>query len=697
MNDALVAVEGVLDVKVSLADRCARVKHKNNVDAKRLVEILNEMHLGASVKEQGGIEDNKSAQYSCTSTGCRTAVQFLIFLPTLYTDLICKDLTYSRFGFLVCISLSYELFYKAILALLRRKANVELMMTIAVAGSALQKDFLNAAMVCVLVAFLDTVSRATLEFVDRRLQNCISVPSTQIALANGTTLDASQLEIGMAFLVRAGEAIPADGHVVKGQAFLDESQVTGEAIPVQKEVNSKVCSGSVVQVGFLEVVADAKVDASFKSRIQDAVRDAKNTTSATQEIVNKFAAWYTPSVIMVAAIVALLQRSLTQFLVIIVAGCPCALLGAAPFVHAATIAALAKRHGFLVKEIPVLESLARMRWLGIDKTGTITTGQFKLLSMQSFSSWRDDDILRWAASVESKDTHPIAQSIVQSYTGCVAEFTATRRLPNVSHFKRQGRCGVMGSVEGHWIGVGNSDFLKEEDIDTDPKIEDVVAEWSQKGTVLFVTVDEDIAAVLLMADALRGDARATVARLQSLGVRPVLLTGDKGPAAHAAATEAGIDEVHFGLLPEEKASILMKASWGSEVGSLTQHLNKRGPVEVGFLGDGLNDCIALANANAGIVMQELGSQATMDAASAVLQAKLGQLPAVIIVARRTQRLVMANITLAMGSNIAVILAAAFVGVPLWLSVLADNAGLLAVLINSLWPLVWRVEPVSDGS
>jgi len=146
--------------------------------------------------------------------------------------------------------------------------------------------------------------------------------------------------------------------------------------------------------------------------------------------------------------------------------------------------------------------------------------------------------------------------------------------------------------------------------------------------------------------------------------------------------------VHFGLLPEEKSALIMEASWaGAEV----RPLNQRGPRDVGFVGDGLNDCIALANAHVGIVMQEVGAQATVDAASAVLQGSLGQIPAAIIVARRTQRLVTANIALALAINVTVIVAAALVGVPLWMGFWADSGGLLAELLNSLWPL-WKVEP-----
>jgi len=695
VHEAFKDLDGILNVKVSLADRTARVEHKSSLDANKLVSVLNEKHLGASLKERAQLSSpDVSTGWQCSAGCLRIVTQLVLFAVGTYCELMGQGRLVSQLLLGSCLVLSYGLFYKAVLAVLRRRANVELMMSLAALGSAMQADLVNAAMVCVLVALLEAVTEATLSFVDKRLRSCITVPVTMVALADGRMIEASDLKKGMTYLVRVGDAIPTDGSVVKGQALVDESRLTGEAVPVSKDVGSKVRSGAVLQAGFLEVVADGAVEASFQNRIQDAVREAKNTESHTQEVVAKFAVWYTPAIILVAVAVAVAQKNLTQFLVIIVAGCPCAILGAAPFAHAAAIAVLAKRHNLLVKETSALESLARLNWLGIDKTGTITTGQFAMMNMKCVvSEFKDSDVLKWAASVESKDNHPIARSVVQSFTGCMATFVATQGLPQVTNFTRQGRCGVMGSVDGHWIRVGNADFLSTEDITLDGEALTLHSDWSKMGTVLFVTVDEKIAAVILMVDSLRTDAQATISMLRELGVEPVMLSGDKGPAAHAVAAKVGIDTVHFGLLPEEKSALIMEASWaGAEV----RPLNQRGPRDVGFVGDGLNDCIALANAHVGIVMQEVGTQATVDAASAVLQGSLGQIPAAIIVARRTQRLVTANIALALAINVTVIVAAALVGVPLWLGILADSGGLLAVLLNSLWPLCWKVEPAKGS-
>jgi Cd2+/Zn2+-exporting ATPase len=292
--------------------------------------------------------------------------------------------------------------------------------------------------------------------------------------------------------------------------------------------------------------------------------------------------------------------------------------------------------------------------------------------------------------------------VVESYTGCLVAFAGWDGLPEVREFKREGRCGVQGVIEGHTIGVGNTDYLVAKGIVLDGKAHDVYKQWNSQGTVLFITIDKSIGGLLLLDDQVRGDATGTIAELKSLGVKPVLLTGDKQLAADRVASQAGIEVVRAGLLPDDKAKLLMQASWQSssfadkgdlEMGLLKDY--KLGPNEVGFIGDGLNDCPALASANIGIVIQQVGSQATVDASSAVLQGELGQLPAAIVIARRSQKLVIANICLALSINLGVIIAAATVGISLWVSVLLDNGTLLAVLLNSLWPLCWRVPPVHD--
>lgn len=664
---------------------------------------MNQYHLGASLQECG--ESNVSVQCCRQGNAIRpihAVLQvcfFIVGLVLLESDELQAFEAWANWAYWACIALSFPLFRKAVIVFRTRRVSVEFLMATAMLGSVLSRELREAAMIGALVTSMDMVIWISIKAVESRLSSIIPLQPNTVVLQDGQTIPVSNLKQGMVFIVRAGDGVVADGTVLKGMGTVDESSLTGEPLPVTKQKGSTVFGGCVLQNGFLEVTANAEAEFSFHGKLLSTVQEVKSMKSNADLVVNKFAAWYTPTVFAIALIVALVQNDFAQFLVIVVAGCPCSLLSASPFVQATTLFVLASRHNLLVKETSALESLARLRWLGMDKTGTLTTGCFKVFAVLPVGEFTREQLLQWAAAVESRDTHPLARSIVQSYTGCVDVFRAWDCLPAVTGFRREGRSGVRGIIEGRMIGVGNYDFIKSCDMDLESEASRIYAKWSSQVTVLFVAVDERVAGVLLLDDSLRTDSVNTVAKLKALGIQSVLLTGDCRVAADRAAKKAGIEEVHAALLPEDKASIVFQATWGqstSENLDIEQRcpLNRKcGPVEVGFIGDGLNDCAALAIAHVGIAMHGIGMQATKNAANAVLQDGIGQVYAAIIVARRSQRLIIANIALAVLINVGMIAAAIFVGLPLWLSVLVDNGSLLAVLANSLWPLCWRVQPV----
>ena len=791
IRDMLAPLTTVEDVKISLTDRRVNVEHSDELAPETLVEMFNAKHLGASLQDKALVE----------TVGSSFNVKELVRLGTNSAQiaLFVVLLAFNAFGYQrvatwlgwVCVVLSVALFNEAYLAVRRLTPNVELLMAIAMLGALVQGDVVEAASVGALVTLMDLVKVFALEAVERKLRGSVVTEPLQIDTPGGGKVALSDLKVGDMYVLRVGDVVPADGLVTSGNATLDESRVTGEALPQTKRKGDKVSSGSLVAMGFVQVQAEVPVSASFQARVTDSVAEAKSTLSETEAIVSKFATWYTPTILVLAVALGI-YKGFEQFLVVIVAGCPCALLGAAPFVQGATLSLLAGRHRLLVKRATTLESLARIRAVGLDKTGTLTTGQFELLRMEPVTQLPKETLHRWTAAVEEKDPHPLARSLVASYKGCIGDFVASGdTLPEVTGFKRHGRDGVSATVDGHLVGVGNVAFVqtttgvdlsaheeaatshshdhghaeKQTDHGHDhgdgccdhdhghdhgdgccdhdhghdhgdgccdhdhshaekpashghnhggsapvspqraitgvARARDLAADWDREGTVLFVTVDSQIAAVLLLDDAIKTEAASTVAALADLGVRSVLLTGDRLPAAKRVARAVGISEAntHAGLLPEDKQRHILDLTWqGSESHKGTRDLEAsflpksklRGPIEVGFVGDGLNDCPALASAHVGIVLQEIGSQATVDAASAVLQVDIDQLPAAIVIARRSRLLLITNICLALAMNVLIVLLAATVGLPLWLSVLSDSGSLLVILANSLWPLTWRV-------
>lgn len=333
IREALKPKTDIVDVRVSISDKTVRVKHNDVLSPQALVDILNGIHMGASLHDMGEVgQFTKSWSWRECLNGGTWAIQLLLLSSGLALEFLAMAQVGANIAYLVCVALSWPLFKKAWLALLRRKANVEFLMAAAMIGSMLQGATREAAMVGTIVTIMHGVTWMALQAVDARLNRCIAVPPTMISLQGGRRVPAAELLPGMVFVVRAGETIMADGTITSGEGTVDESQVTGEAMPVSKAVGGIVCGGAILQAGYLEVRADSAVEESFQNQLLDAVREAKHTQSGIELIVEFFAGWYTPSVIIIAAAVALFQQSFTQFLVIIVAGCPCAILGATPFV-----------------------------------------------------------------------------------------------------------------------------------------------------------------------------------------------------------------------------------------------------------------------------------------------------------------------------------------------------------------------------
>ena len=743
----LTNLDDVVDVKISIAERRAAIDHRPTLLPAEIVNVLNSKQLGASLSDsastatvQGTFSLGEILRASASAAqislfGLAVGLHLGHVLPTV--SLMCAWAS---------IILSFPMMRKACAAIQRRSPNVELLMALAAGGSLLLGDVIEAASVGAIVSLMDAVKMFAIERFERQLRGATTTgKEATVDIKGGGSLAVSAIAKGTVYIARAGDALPADGMITGGRGAVDESRLTGEALPQSKEKGSAVSGGSIVATGYLEVTALAPASESFQARIADAVKDAQSTLSDAEELVGRFARYYTPAVLLIGALLGIAKRSLQESLVVIVAGCPCALLGAAPFAHAAAVAALASRHQLLVKHSTGIEALAHMNYIGLDKTGTLTKGQFQLLDLVVTADGYDRDTLhRWAAAVEARDSHPIARSVVQSYTGCLVDFAGSDALPEVEDFKRHERYGVAGNVDGRYVGVGNADFVAAMGIRWETvgvRAQQVQAKYAAKGgrTLLYVLVDGAVAAMAVLEDTLRPTARATIHRLRSLGVRPLLLTGDKGEPAERVATATGIapEDVHAGLLPNDKQRLVLRLSHtrgergarsdggdgydsgqgasSVESGEVTVKAGvqsrqrqplmadlpsdvtptTRGPTVVGFVGDGLNDCAALASAHVGVVLQQVGSQATVDASSAVLQsADIGQLPAAIILARRTMRLIWFNVILALSMNLGVIVAAATIGLPLWLSVAMDNLGLVVVLANSAWPLFWRVASVT---
>jgi Cu2+-exporting ATPase len=474
-----------------------------------------------------------------------------------------------------------------------------------------------------------------------------------LARTDGTSVDVplAELKVGDRALVKPGEKIPADGNVVEGETAVNEAMLTGESVPEFKKAGAEVIGGSVNGEGSITVEVRKTGRDSYLSQVIDLVRQAQESKSRTQDLSDRAALWLTLVAIGAGALTLLLWLvlsgkgfafALERMVTVMVIACPHALGLAVPLVVAVSTT-ISARNGLLIRNRIAFEEARRIQAVIFDKTGTLTEGRFGVTDRLVFDgSIGEDAVLKLAAAVEARSEHPIAKGIVASLAGI---------LPAVEGFRAIPGKGAQGRVEGREVKVVSPGFLSENGIDLrDPRIERLSA---QGKTVVVVLVDGRPAGALALADVIRPESKAAVARLQAMGITCMMLTGDNRLVAKWVAEELGLDDYFAEVLPQDKARKI-------------QEVQAQGLV-VAMIGDGVNDAPALAQADVGIAIGA-GTDVAVETADIVLvRSDPLDAAAIIGLARATYRKMVQNLAWATGYNA--------VAIPLAAGVL-DRAGIL---------------------
>jgi Cd2+/Zn2+-exporting ATPase len=546
------------------------------------------------------------------------------------------------------------------------------LMSAAIAGALLIGEPFEAATLAFLFSLAELLERFAVDRGRRSIEELVSLTPERAdrLMPDGTTESvlATELRIGDRIRIRPGDKIPADGRVVSGSSSVNEATITGESLPRPKETGDQVFAGTVNIEGALDVEVTADAAHSTVARIVQLVRDAEGRRAPIEQFVKRFARVYTPAVTATAILVMIVPpllfsgASLEWFvrgLTLLVIACPCALVIATPVTVVSALTSAA-RHGVLIKGGEYLEALGSVRALAIDKTGTLTTGQFAVTDFTVSPGIDSDKLLRRVASVEARSEHPIGQAVVR--------FAETHGLlpdARVEDFEAFPGRGVRARVNGETLWIGTETF-----VGPGP-----AQRWrdSDAGSVrIYLKSSNSAEGALLIRDIVRPTAQEVVQHLHRLGIRPiVMLTGDAALTALAVGASAGVDEVKARLLPEDKVEAIrsMRERFGA----------------VAMLGDGLNDAPALAEATVGIAMGAAGSPATIETADVALMADdLTRLPYAVRLARRARRTVRFNLALALTLKLVLAVGAVTGHVSLAMAVLVgDMGGSLAVTLNAL--------------
>lgn len=487
------------------------------------------------------------------------------------------------------------------------------------------------------------------------------------------------VNIGDIVIVKPGDKVPLDGQVISGSSSSNQASITGESVPVLKEMGDEVFSGTVNEDGYLEVVVTKKAKDSVISKIVTLVKRSQLNRSETESLVEKVAKYYTPVMMVAAACVAFIPplffgQPLVDWvykaLSLLVISCPCAFLISTPVGMVSAITA-ATKNGVLIKGSTYVEEMRGVKAVIFDKTGTLTEGKLELSDVIVLDeSYSKEDIVRIAASLENQSSHPIAQAIVNHATMNDIEFE------EISDFKNVPGKGIIGNINGHEFYAANGALIEGSEFDVS---RDEINRYSSEGkTLIFIGNAEKVLAIITVSDKIRQNASEVIKDLNEQGVQTVMLTGDNKLAAKSVADKIGINYVYSNLLPEDKLNILDTIR------------NKFG--DVAMVGDGINDAPALARANIGIAMGAVGSDVAIETADvALMQDDISKLPYLFSLSHKTMGIIKQNITVAIAVKLLCVILAILGIITLMMSVGFGDLGLtLLVILNSL-----RIGMVKD--
>lgn len=482
-----------------------------------------------------------------------------------------------------------------------------------------------------------------------------------------TKVDPYDVQIGSEIVVKVGERIPLDGIVVSGNSQLDTTALTGESVPRQVKAGSEVISGCVNMTGVLTIKTTKPFEESTVSRILELVENASDKKARTENFITRFARYYTPIVVCIAALLAIAPplffgQSWSDWvmrgLVFLVVSCPCALVISVPLSFFGGIGG-ASRAGILVKGSNYLETLANAETVVFDKTGTLTNGTFEVVAVHPSEGVESNKLLYLAAHAEAFSDHPIALSLKKAYDHDIDQSAIIDAHEQSGH-------GVSASVDGKHVLVGNDALMSENGVVSEP--------CELVGTILHVSADDAYLGHIIIADVIKEDATKTIADLHKAGVRKtIMLTGDRKEVAENVAKMLRIDEFHAQLLPQDKVEAVEK---------LLDSTSEKGKLV--FVGDGINDAPVLMRADIGVAMGAMGSDAAIEAADVVLMDdKPSNIAVAIKIARHTMRIVWENIIFALAVKFGVLILAALGIANMWLAVFADVGVAILAILNAM--------------
>ena len=621
---------------------------------------------------EGLLEERKSLW---TRKNILVMVTSAILLPAgLYFHYFAGQEILSEILFLAVIAVSgYEIIKSGIVDLLKGNFSMNLLMTIAVVVSFAIGSGTEGAVIIFLFYLAEFLESYAGNRARKSIESLLKLaPDTATIKRNGKKirLNVDDVNVDDVLVVRPGEKISLDGIVINGISSVNQAAITGESVPATKNEGDKVFAATLNKEGYLEVKVTKKSDETVLSKIIKLVKESQKRKSSTETFIERFAKYYTPAVVLVAAVVAVLPPLLLgqplntwvyRALVLLVISCPCAFLLSTPVAMVSGITA-GTRSGVLIKGSRYIEEMKHINTVVFDKTGTLTEGKLKVTDVLTLNNYSENEILQIAGSLESRSKHPLAEAITKHVEECNIEFK------EVNDFESITGNGVKGRINQKMFYIGNDGFLN----NNSGLCKETVDKLQNEGkTAVIIGNDHHIIGLIGLMDEIKPLSKSTICGLKERNIKTIMLTGDNKGTAKAVSSVIGIDKYYASLLPEDKVKIIEK-------------LLEEGK-RVAMVGDGVNDAPALARANVGIAMGAAGSDVAIETADiALMHDNISKVNYLIDLSRKTMSVVKQNVLSALLIQAALAVFAVFGFVPLWVAVTFGDVGLtLAVILNAL--------------
>jgi Zn2+/Cd2+-exporting ATPase len=552
--------------------------------------------------------------------------------------------------------------------------SIDVLVTIAVVGAFFIQEYEESAIVTFLFLFGVYLEQRTLNKTRSAIKELTDMaPESALKqMGNGEyeEVDVEEVDVGDILLVKTGAKVPVDGTVLTGEGHINEASITGESIPIGKKKDSQVYSGTILENGTIQIIADRVGEDTTFGRIIELVEEAQDSKSEAERFIDRFSKYYTPAVLVLAIIVWIISQDNELAITILVLGCPGALVIGVPVSNVAGIGNGA-RHGVLLKGSEVIQNFSKVDTIAFDKTGTLTIGNPKVAEAEIYVD-NVDLVFSYLASIENESDHPLAKAVVE-YIGAVKVYPVT----NTDVVKGG---GIIALVDGHRIAVGNLSLMQQENVQISDKAKEDITRFEQNGNSLVLTsVDGELKALIGIRDQIRPGVIAVIQKLKDLHVKNlVVLSGDNQGTVDLVAREIGLTKAYGHMLPEEKSTYI-------------ERLQAKGQV-VAFVGDGVNDSPSLALAQIGIAMGN-GTDVAIETSDIVLMnSDLNRLPYALGLTKKTVKNMRQNIIIAVG---VVLFLLGNVFFSQWMNMsigmLVHEVSILAVILNGMRLLRYKLK------